>query len=75
MPERLDFIVIGAQKAGTSSLFEHLRGYPEPYLPPGTERPFFSHDDVFAAGWPKFASNTFGGLRQRRSGVRRRPPT
>ena len=28
-------IVIGAQKAGTTSLFEHLRQHPELYLPPG----------------------------------------
>jgi hypothetical protein len=61
MPKGLDFIIIGAQKAGTTSLFEHLRDHPELYLPPGKERPFFSHDDVFTGGWPRFASGTFGG--------------
>jgi hypothetical protein len=55
----LDLIVIGAQKAGTTSLFEHLRQHPELYLPPGKERPFFSDDEAYAAGWPSFAADTF----------------
>lgn len=45
----LDFLVIGAQKAGTTSLFEYLRAHPEVYLPPGKEVPFFGHDTVFAS--------------------------
>ena len=56
----LDFIVIGAQRAGTTSLFEHLREHPELYLPPGKERSFFSHDETYAAGWPKFTGDTYG---------------
>ena len=57
MPKGLDFIVIGAQKAGTTSLFEHLREHPKLYLPPGKERPFFSHDEVYAKGWPGEATS------------------
>jgi hypothetical protein len=48
MRERLDFIVIGAHKSGTSSVFEHLRVHPEPYIPPDKELPYFNHDEVHA---------------------------
>ena len=58
---KLDFIVIGAQKAGTTTLFEHLRSHPELYLPPGKEQHFFSCDEIYDAGWSQFAAATFGG--------------
>jgi hypothetical protein len=57
----LDFIVIGAQKASTTTLFEHLRTHPELYLPPGKEQPYFSHDEIHEAGWAQFAASTFAG--------------
>lgn len=37
----LDFIVIGAQKAGTTTLWHHLRGHPSIWMPPRKEEPFF----------------------------------
>lgn len=52
--DRLDFIVIGAQKSGTTSLFQHLMQHPEISLPLGKERPFFSHDTVYARGWSAY---------------------
>jgi hypothetical protein len=55
----LDFVVIGAQKAGTTSLFEYLRGHPQLYLPPGKEAPYFSHDSVLARGWESYMEKTF----------------
>jgi hypothetical protein len=54
--DTLDFIVIGAQKAGTTSLFEYLRRHPEISLPAGKEAPYFSHDEVFERGWKGFLS-------------------
>lgn len=54
MKETLDFIVIGAQKAGTTSLFEHLRHHPEISLPPGKEAPYFSHDRIYTLGWASY---------------------
>jgi hypothetical protein len=59
--QSLDFIVIGAQKAGTTSLFEYLRMHPAVYLPPGKERPFFSNDPVYEGGWSEYLSQTFHG--------------
>jgi hypothetical protein len=47
----LDFIVIGAQKSGTTSLFEYLRLHPEISLPAGKEAPYFSHDPLYDLGW------------------------
>jgi hypothetical protein len=58
---RLDFLVIGAQKAGTTSLFEYLRRHPEIYLPPGKEAPYFADDGMVAHGWDAFLTQTFAG--------------
>ncbi len=50
----LDFIIIGAQKAGTTSLFEYLRLHPEISLPASKEAPYFSHDSMYSRGWPAY---------------------
>ncbi|HKJ88355.1 MAG TPA: sulfotransferase domain-containing protein [Gammaproteobacteria bacterium] len=47
----LDFLVIGAQKAGTTTLFKHMQGHPELHLPPEKEAPFFTRDDRWERGW------------------------
>lgn len=39
----LDFIVIGAQRSGTTSVFEYMRGHPELAVPPEKEIPYFTH--------------------------------
>jgi Sulfotransferase domain len=49
----LDFIVIGAQKSGTTSLFEYLRPHPGLYLPARKEVNFFSPKDRFDQGWDR----------------------
>lgn len=61
MQQALDFVVIGAQKSGTSSVFEHLRAHPELYIPPDKELPFFSHDEIYAGSWSAFISSAFRG--------------
>lgn len=38
---RLDFVVIGAQKAGTTSLWRYLDDHPRLRMPPAKEAPFF----------------------------------
>jgi hypothetical protein len=56
--DKLDFIVIGAQKAGTTSLFQHLKLHPEIALPRSKEAPFFSHDrgtpTPYTSGWTAY---------------------
>jgi Sulfotransferase domain len=59
MKETLDFIIIGAQKAGTTSLFEHLRRHPELSLPDGKEVPFFSDEEVRRRGWGTYMRRAF----------------
>jgi hypothetical protein len=59
--DRLDFLVIGAQKAGTTSLFEYLRLHPEIHMPPGKEVPYFSDDGMVAHGWEAYLGQTFAG--------------
>ncbi len=44
----IDFLVIGAQKTGTTSLFEYMRQHPQVYMPPEKEVSFF--DRRFSRG-------------------------
>jgi Sulfotransferase domain len=46
----LEFIVIGTQKAGTTTLWQLLRDHPELWLPETKEAPFFSHSEVYERG-------------------------
>jgi hypothetical protein len=57
--EELDFIVIGAQKSGTTSLFEYLRRHPQLRLPAAKEVPYFSHDANYGTDWRDYLSKAF----------------
>jgi Sulfotransferase family len=57
----LDFLVIGAAKAGTTSLHEYARTHPELYLPEAKEQLFFTRDEAYEAGWDEFAAVAFYG--------------
>jgi hypothetical protein len=46
--ERLDFVVAGAQKAGTTALNYYLRRHPQIALPVKKELHFFDNDKLFA---------------------------
>jgi hypothetical protein len=50
MSTDISFIVIGAEKAGTTSLFEYLRRHPEVHLPADKEMAFFV-DRNYHRGW------------------------
>jgi sulfotransferase family protein len=54
----LDFIVIGAQRCGTTSLFEYIRGHPELAVPPQKEMPYFSHGRP-ARSWEEYIDALF----------------
>ena len=60
MKETLDFLVIGAQKSATTTLFEHLRRHPEVALPVAKEAPFFSHDETYLRGWRVYMEELTG---------------
>jgi hypothetical protein len=57
----LDFLGIGASKAGTTSLHEYLRTHPQLWLPEAKEQPFFTNDDAYGEGWETFAAVAFHG--------------
>ncbi|MGH2727681.1 MAG: sulfotransferase, partial [Actinomycetota bacterium] len=44
------FLIVGAAKSGTSSLWHYLREHPEVYVPKRKEVDFFNDDDRFALG-------------------------
>ena len=45
-----NFIVIGSQKAGTTSLYEVFRGHPQIFMPEKKELNFFFQESEFARG-------------------------
>lgn len=46
-----DFVIIGAMKAGTSSLYHHLRTHPEIFMPAQKELNFFNRDWHLGHRW------------------------
>jgi Sulfotransferase domain len=63
MRDSLNFLVIGAQKAGTTALFEYLRTHPDVYMPTRKEEPFFHTDypSVPYKSWTEYMATVFGG--------------
>ncbi len=55
----LDFVVIGAQKGGTTTLFEHLRRHPDLLLPADKEAPFFNRPELYERGVETLFSTYF----------------
>ncbi len=47
----IGFLVIGAPKAGTTSLFEYMRAHPEIHMPAEKEVYFFNVDRNYRRGW------------------------
>jgi hypothetical protein len=58
-PPALDFVVIGAQKGGTTTLFEHLRKHPRLCLPADKEAPFFNRPELYSKGVDHLFSTYF----------------
>ncbi|WP_404355952.1 sulfotransferase family protein [Methylotuvimicrobium sp. KM1] len=46
----MDFLIIGAQKSGTTSLFKYLTAHPSIFMPPEKEVMFFNNDNLFSKG-------------------------
>ncbi|MEQ9079372.1 MAG: sulfotransferase [Sandaracinaceae bacterium] len=55
-----DFLVIGAQKCGTTSLYRHLAAHPDVYMPGAKEVEFFSSDERFERGLDWYIETYFG---------------
>ncbi len=50
-----DFVVIGAAKAGTTSLYALLDRHPDIFMPTVKEPEFFARDELYAKGLPSYA--------------------
>jgi Sulfotransferase domain len=60
-PGRLPtFLVIGAMKGGTTSLYEYLRRHPEIFMPSTKELHFFTAEHSWAQGWDWYAQQFAG---------------
>jgi hypothetical protein len=58
--KKLNFIVIGAQKSGTTSLRMYLQEHPKINLPYGSkEAPFFNIDSEYKKGWDQYLNSNF----------------
>ena len=59
MARTIDFFVIGAGKAGTTSLWHGLSGHPQISTPLDKERGFFTSDDRYAKGLAHYVKKAF----------------
>ncbi len=50
----IGFMIIGAQKAGSTSLFEYVRRHPQVHMPPEKELYFFNVDRSYQNGWDRY---------------------
>jgi hypothetical protein len=57
--KHLDFIVIGAQKCATTTLFELLRQHPDISMPLEKELPFFTRESCGPQDWVAFADTYY----------------
>lgn len=55
----LDFVIIGAQKCATTTLFEHLRQHPDICMPLEKEVPFFNTENCTRDDWDVYAQKHF----------------
>jgi hypothetical protein len=58
----IDFIVIGAARSGTTSLFANLRAHPQIFIPLEKEICFFSDNDRYRLGPEWYMKNYFAGV-------------
>lgn len=62
--KRLDFFVVGAMKAGTTSLHYYLKSHPDVFLPVEKEVPFFAFDALYEKGMDWYLSEFFSKARE-----------
>ena len=59
-PRKIDIAIIGAQKAGTTSLKSYLGEHPQVVTHPHIEFSFFADNDQFELGYEKIFKKDFG---------------
>ena len=58
---RIDFLLIGAQKSGTTSLWKHIAAHPQIFVPATKEVEFFSNPQRFEQGLDWYWNTYFAG--------------
>lgn len=58
-----DFLVVGAQKCGTTSLFLYLSQHPDLFLPAEKEIQFFSAESLYSRGLEWYSNQYFANCR------------
>lgn len=61
MSRCLDFLLVGAPRSGTTSLFRHLRRHPALFIPAAKEIPYFTDASRLEQGWDAFMATFFAG--------------
>jgi hypothetical protein len=59
MKDKLDFIIVGSQKCGTTSLTAYLQPHPDIYIPPEKELPYFASPEMMKYGWSLYLETFF----------------
>ncbi len=57
----IGFLIIGAPKAGTTSLFEYMRHHPQIHMPPEKEVYFFNAENAYRRGWDWYLATMLRG--------------
>ncbi len=66
MNKKADFLIIGSQKAGTTSLFQYLLQHPEVYFSEVKEVTYFVFDNLYARG-EKYYHSFFSGYKNQKT--------
>jgi len=59
--KELDFIVIGAAKSATTTLYELIKSHPQIFIPAAKEVPFFSDSKTYKKGVASYIKSYFSG--------------
>lgn len=62
--KKINFIVIGAQKSGTTTLHKHLESHPEIYVPPEKEAIYFSDKERLKKGFEWYYAEFFKAAKE-----------
>lgn len=60
MPKKIDLMIVGAQKSGSTSLFRYLSEHPEFHAHRHSEMSFFMYDHEYREGYERAFSRYFG---------------
>jgi hypothetical protein len=57
----IDFLIIGAEKTGSTSLFRYMQRHPQIHMPAEKELNFFNADSIYNRGWDWYQASLLRG--------------